>query len=204
MGTSPSRKAGKLRTLVKNIPAELRKLPQWVCAASDGAPVNPRTGTYAKSNDPSTWGTIEQAAEACEKYGHSYVALALTSSDPYAIVDLDNWAVEGARLFHENNRRLTLPKVVADATKEYRTESDVLGEFLSDECEQGKLHTVAASILYTRYVEWCAENGERSMSKKALGLRLQGDGYRPAKDRRGNRSWQGLRLRGAGNIKGQA
>lgn len=114
------------------------------------------------------------------------------------------WAVEGARLFHKNDCKLKLPKVVAEATKEYRTESDVLGEFLSDECEQGKLHTVAASVLYLRYVEWCAENGERAMSKKALGLRLQGDGYKPAKDRRGNRSWQGLRLRGAGSIKGQA
>jgi putative DNA primase/helicase len=113
------------------------------------------------------------------------------------------WAVEGARQFHENNCRLVLPKIVAEATKEYRTESDVLGEFLSDECEQGKLHTLAASVLYLRYVDWCAENGERAMSKKALGLRLQGDGYKPVKDRRGNRSWQGLRLRGAGSIKGQ-
>jgi len=69
-----------------NIPAELTALPQWVCANADKIPINPRTGRYASTTDPATWGTYEKALEA----GHPYIGFVFTDGDPYAGIDLDH------------------------------------------------------------------------------------------------------------------
>lgn len=57
-----------------NIPEELSKLPRWVCFRLEERdrkltkiPVNFLTGGQAMSNNPSTWGTFQQAVEAAQK-----------------------------------------------------------------------------------------------------------------------------------------
>lgn len=105
------------------------------------------------------------------------------------------WMVDGARAFHADGGRLVLPAVVAEATKEYRTESDVLGEFLSDVCVEDGRGSVASGALFLAYKSWCEDNGERPLSQKALGLRLKDRGFVSEKDRQGVRVWGGLRLR---------
>lgn len=78
-----------MQTKIENIPNELKAVPQWVCAVSnDKIPKNPHTGGNAKANDPSTWGTYEEALEACEKYHFDY--LGFEFSTPYFGVDLDH------------------------------------------------------------------------------------------------------------------
>ena len=58
-----------MQTKIENIPNELKAVPQWVCAVSnDKIPKNPHTGGNAKANDPSTWGTYEEAVKAVERY----------------------------------------------------------------------------------------------------------------------------------------
>jgi putative DNA primase/helicase len=106
------------------------------------------------------------------------------------------WMVAGAKELHARNGMLELPAVVAAATREYRTESDVLGEFLSDACAEDARGEVLSSGLYATYAEWCDDNGERALTKTAFGLRLKDRGFASAKDRRGQRVWQGLRLAG--------
>ncbi len=69
-----------------NIPRELRQLPQWVVAAADKVPLNPKTGGPASVTDPTTWGTFEQACRA----GLPHVGFVLAESDPYTIIDLDD------------------------------------------------------------------------------------------------------------------
>lgn len=59
-----------------NIPDELKSLPQWVAfkivdrgnGNKGKIPVNPKTGDNAKANDPTTWGTFDQAITAVELY----------------------------------------------------------------------------------------------------------------------------------------
>lgn len=68
-----------------NIPFELRQLVQWVCANEDKIPLNPRTGDFADCNDPSTWGTFDEAV-GC---GRKYIGFVLTLTDPYCVIDLD-------------------------------------------------------------------------------------------------------------------
>ena len=38
-----------------NLPNELKALTQWVCAGSDKAPVDAKTGRSASVTDPTTW-----------------------------------------------------------------------------------------------------------------------------------------------------
>src|SRR5690606_23633164 len=91
------------------------------------------------------------------------------------------WMAQGARILHENSGRIEIPAVVADATRIYKSENDVLGDFLSVECEGGKSRTVTSGELYSRYEQWCEDNGGRPMPKRTLGLRLQDRGFAPTK-----------------------
>lgn len=78
-----------MKTIIENIPNELKQLPQWVCAVgNDKIPKNPHTGGNAMANTPSTWGTFDEAVEACEKYGFDY--LGFEFAPPYFGVDLDH------------------------------------------------------------------------------------------------------------------
>lgn len=69
-----------------NIPAELRARPQWCACGPDKVPIDPKTRRFAAVDDPSTWGTFEQAMTA----GFKHVGYMLSKDDPYAIIDLDN------------------------------------------------------------------------------------------------------------------
>ena len=70
-----------------NIPDELKKLKQWVCCDVNKLPKNPITGGNAMANNPSTWGTFEQAVEAKEKF--AFAGIGFQFKEPYFGVDLD-------------------------------------------------------------------------------------------------------------------
>lgn len=110
------------------------------------------------------------------------------------------WAVEGARVFLEDGA-LALPPIVAEATATYRTESDVLGGFVAEECDVDARASILSSQLYATYERWCDDSGERPLPKRTLGLRLQERGFAPAKDAKGQRLWKGLRLRDTPKLK---
>ena len=85
-------------TDVGNIPEELRNRDQWVAfryeyRASGGkpkkAPINPRTGHMTDPTNPGSWGTLDEALRAVERYGLDGVGFALTEDDPYIGADLD-------------------------------------------------------------------------------------------------------------------
>ena len=78
-----------MKTIVDNIPDELKKVPQWVCAVgNDKIPKNPKTGGNAMANNPDTWGTFEEAVQACEKYHFDYLGFEFANG--YFGVDLDH------------------------------------------------------------------------------------------------------------------
>jgi hypothetical protein len=97
---SPSRRAtpSELQVIGEAVSPELLSLPRWV--GWDGArlpdgkldktPVNPTTGGNAMSNNPSTWGTFEEAcALALREERVGGLGLVLTNSDYWAL-DLDH------------------------------------------------------------------------------------------------------------------
>ena len=64
--------------MYEKIPNELKQIPNWVCwlavpdeKAHSGVskkPVNPRTGGFAQSNNPSTWTDFDTAVKASERF----------------------------------------------------------------------------------------------------------------------------------------
>ncbi len=83
------------------IPQELRCLPNWVCwqAVQDERshsgvskrPIDPKTGNFAKSNDPSTWADLDTAVQAAQKW--SGIGFMFSGSGCFG-VDLDDIAEE--------------------------------------------------------------------------------------------------------------
>ena len=76
-------------TQLQNIPTELKAVPNWVCwVGQDKVPKNPHTGGNAMANNPDTWGTFDEAVEACQKHG--FDGLGFEFASPYFGVDLDH------------------------------------------------------------------------------------------------------------------
>jgi putative DNA primase/helicase len=103
------------------------------------------------------------------------------------------WAVEGCLAWLDGG--LQAPAEVTDATAEYRADEDVLTRFIEDECIVLDQAQVSTGALYTRYADWCREQGESPMSSKALSGRVKNDGrFRKGRSKHG-RFWTGLGLR---------
>ena len=81
-------------TKLRNIPAELQALDQWVLwryLEKDGRMTKlplTVTGHAASVSDPNTWCSFEQAIAVCSAY--SGIGFVLHHTDPFTIIDLDN------------------------------------------------------------------------------------------------------------------
>jgi hypothetical protein len=83
----------------RNIPAELKALPRWVCwvsvPATDGQkpnkkPINSRTGAGASSTNPNDWATFDEALAALEPGNYAGLMFAMVPEDGYVFIDLDD------------------------------------------------------------------------------------------------------------------
>lgn len=79
----------------EKIPQEKKDRPQWVVwkwEERDGKPTkppyDPKTGKRASHNDPSTWGTFEDAIKALDR-GFDGIGFVFTEKDPFCGIDLD-------------------------------------------------------------------------------------------------------------------
>lgn len=80
----------------ETIPPELKKYPNWVCwkfeyrnGKTVKIPVNPRTGLEAKANDPSTWGTFDEACSLAQTGNGANGIGFQFSNSPFMGIDLD-------------------------------------------------------------------------------------------------------------------
>ena len=90
------------------------------------------------------------------------------------------WAVEGCSIWQRDG--LNPPAAVTDATKEYRSEMDVLGQFIDDRCVVAVDANQSAGALYKDYQKWA----ETPVNRTAFGLAFAERGYTKKKNRRGN------------------
>jgi putative DNA primase/helicase len=102
------------------------------------------------------------------------------------------WALEGCAAWQKYG--LGGCEAVSRATGAYREESDVLAEFLGSECVQGPTAQALSRDLYARYGRWCETNGERPLSQKAFGQKLEERGFWPKRGTGGVRRWEGVGL----------
>ncbi|MBM9514716.1 DNA primase family protein [Desulfogranum marinum] len=102
------------------------------------------------------------------------------------------WAVRGCLDWKKNG--LGLPKVIADATNEYRQEMDVVGRFIEDCCTVGNGEKVSSQILFTLYTDWCRQQGESLKTKVAFGKELKEKEFTPYRTST-ERGWVGIGLK---------
>lgn len=75
-------------------PKELKALNNWVCfRLIDKAPINPKTGEFAKSNDKTTWATYQEAVKS--KQEHGFDGIGFMFEPPYVGIDLDDAIIDG-------------------------------------------------------------------------------------------------------------
>jgi putative DNA primase/helicase len=104
-----------------------------------------------------------------------------------------SWAVLGSLLWQ--NEELDMAPAVKNATVEYRTEQDLLQQFLDEKCELHPDYQAEKDKLFTAWRNWCEDAGEeqaRRRSKKWLTRQLTGRGFNHGGD--GNRFLLGVRL----------
>lgn len=102
----------------ESIPQALIERNQWVAWRSkkkengktSKMPIDPHTGLAAKTNDPSTWGSLDQAVACSKENNLAGIGFVFSSNDPFVGIDLDDcldpntkrlhpWAEEVVRTF---------------------------------------------------------------------------------------------------------
>lgn len=64
-----------------------------------------------------------------------------------------NWCLEGYRAFRRY--RLESPSAVVEAIRDYRNDSDRIGQFIEAWMEEGEAYEVRSSAAYKLYSDWC-------------------------------------------------
>ena len=103
------------------------------------------------------------------------------------------WMVRGCLEYQRVG--LDEPEIVRAKTSEYRSDSDVIAQFVDECCERVEDAREPSSALHHRYMEWARDRGDRNVfNANAFGRRLTDRGFRTEKI--GGVAWRvGLRLR---------
>lgn len=90
-----------------------------------------------------------------------------------------NWAIEGCLKWQRDG--LKEPKVVVDATGNYKEEMDILGPFLGEICyidePKNENIKIEAKELYNVYDRWCLNSGERALGNRSFYRMLETKGF---------------------------
>jgi putative DNA primase/helicase len=81
-----------------------------------------------------------------------------------------NWILKGYQDYLAQG--LNEPKEVISARGVLEAEQDMVGQFLTTECEFDKKFSIDRTTLYRRYLEWCLENEELGESQAKFTRRI--------------------------------
>lgn len=79
--------------------------------------------------------------------------------------------LEGYKLFRSQG--LAMPDSVVQATADYQIFSDKMGQFFDECIEEMEGCELRRGAVYTRYKEWCGENGYRAEAAKNLNQEIE-------------------------------
>lgn len=105
------------------------------------------------------------------------------------------WMIDGCLDWQANG--LVRPPVVRDATEEYFSDQDLLGQWLTECCEEGGSFSESTRGLFDSWAKWAAEAGERPGTEVKLSAALMKRfrKVRHVPGRRGVRGFLGVRVR---------
>ncbi len=90
-----------------------------------------------------------------------------------------------------------IPEIVWAATREYRRAEDVVQPFIDEFCVVGNNERIAKGGLYQAYRQWCEQTGEKPLSQKSFGVRMEELRFDEYRDKK-TRYWLGIDVRSAG------
>jgi len=111
------------------------------------------------------------------------------------------WAVEGCKAWQRAGK-LGEPPEVVDATDEWQKESDTIGRFIAEKCDEdadrkpprlGPIYKERATPLYNAYKTWCESNGEHYENMQKFSGKMLDRGYK--KILNNGVIYEGLRLK---------
>jgi putative DNA primase/helicase len=86
---------------LNEIPEELKITNQWVAwkefmknGKMKKMPIDPATGKIARVNDPSTWGSFDEAVACFKDQGLSGIGFVFTKEDPFVGIDFDKCFID--------------------------------------------------------------------------------------------------------------
>ena len=94
-----------------------------------------------------------------------------TFAKPENMSGILNWMLEGYKLFRSQG--LAMPDSVVQATTDYQIFSDKMGQFFDECIEEKEGCELRRGAVYTRYKEWCGENGYRAEAAKNLNQEIE-------------------------------
>ncbi|BDH62137.1 hypothetical protein MTP04_22670 [Lysinibacillus sp. PLM2] len=90
-----------------------------------------------------------------------------------------NWAIEGCLKWQQDG--LKEPKVVVDATGQYKEDMDIIAPFLNEMCyidePKNEAIRIEAKELYNVYNSWCFKSGERTLGNRSFYRMLETKGF---------------------------
>lgn len=93
------------------------------------------------------------------------------------------WSVRGCLAWQVEGFKI--PAAIADAVREYRSEMDVLGQFIEDRCIVRSNAQVTAKSLYAAYRHWTDRAGELVVNQTRFGTAMTERGFRKDRTRTG-------------------
>jgi putative DNA primase/helicase len=103
-----------------------------------------------------------------------------------------NRALEGLKEYHRIG--LSPPNIVVEATKEYRDDMDLIGNWIEERCTLDPNSKIESKVLYSDYVNWARDEVGFTTSAISFGRNLVDRGFKRVKKGR-NRAIRGLNLR---------
>ena len=103
------------------------------------------------------------------------------------------WALEGCRKWQE--RGLTQPQLVAEATQEYFEAEDAMGTWLTERCKLGCQEKALTATLFNDWKLWAEAAGEYAGTQRRFSDGLLARRFEKWRNSMGVRGYQGLSLK---------
>lgn len=92
-------------------------------------------------------------------------------AEPENMSGILNWMLDGYRMYRSQG--LSMPDSVKQATMDYQMFSDKMGQFFDENIQEKPGSELRRAAIYTRYKEWCQENGYRAEAAKNLNTEIE-------------------------------
>lgn len=104
-----------------------------------------------------------------------------------------NWSLAGLKELQKQKYLINEPEIIKDETKAYRSEMDVIGQFLEEyNYTIDSMLKIECKTVYDEYIEYCKNNGFSSLSHRRVSDNLKSRGIHSEAGSRNVKFYKGL------------